>query len=187
MRTLNLFPVDNHYHLVYPEEFHDLTPEDSALSVFTDFREHVPQSVNEDDSASEAEHSMRTTHVRMKVVLDQNGEMAGAISLNELDEQHFFRIFQQEGLKRDEVKVKDLMMPRDKLQALSYSELSRASVQNLLDTLRQNYQQHCIVVDSEHEQIRGVISATDIARRLHIAIEIEKPTSFFDICMAIRH
>lgn len=187
MKTLNLFAVDDSLHLVYPEEFHYLTPEDPAMTVFTDFKQHTPQSVSYDVLADEAEVSMRQSHVRLKVVLDADGEMIGAISLNELDEQHFFQVFQLEGLKRNEVQVKDLMIPRHKLKALDYAELSRASVQNLMDTMKENYQQHCLVVDTERGQIRGLISATDIARRLHIPVEIGRPTSFYDIFMAMKH
>ncbi|MBB1485707.1 CBS domain-containing protein [Oceanospirillum sediminis] len=187
MKVLTLHPVENHYHLVHPEEFHHLTADDSALAVFTDFKKHIPQSVMYDLPAIHAESQMRKAHVRMQVVVDHDGELVGAISLNDLGEQNFIQAFQQEGLKRDEVRVKDLMIPKNKLQTLDYSELSNANIQNILDTLQQNYQQHCLVTDSSQGQIRGLISAADIARRLHIAIEIEKPTSFYDICMAIRH
>lgn len=187
MKTLELLPVGADYHLVHPEEFHHLSPADSALSVFTDFKKHVPQSVMHSLAAMHAESLMRKAHVRMKVVVDQDGELVGVISLNELDDQQFFQVQQSGGMTRDEVKVQDLMIPRSQLMALDYTALSQATIDLLLETLKQNRQQHCLVVDQEEEQIRGLISATDIARRLHIPLEIEKPTTFFDIFMAIRH
>lgn len=130
---------------------------------------------------------MRKAHVRMKVVLDQDGELVGVISLNELDDQNFFKIQHEERIRHDEVLVQHLMVPRQDLMALDYNELAAADIDQVLETLKQNRQQHCLVVDSENEQIRGLISATDIARRLHIPLEIEKPTTFFDIFMAIKH
>jgi len=187
MKTLQLLPVGNDYHLVHPEEFNHLDPSAPALAIFTDFKKHVPQSVMANLAAVHAESLMRKAHVRMKVVLDKEGELVGIVSLNELDEQNFFKVQHEERIKHDEVLVQHLMIPRQELMALDYNELAAANIDQVLETLKQNKQQHCLVVDSENEQIRGLISATDIARRLHIPLEIEKPTTFFDIFMAIKH
>ena len=42
-----------------------------------------------------------------------------------------------------------------------------------------------LVVDSEYKQVRRLISAADIARRLHIPLQIELPTTFVDIFVAV--
>jgi hypothetical protein len=36
-------------------------------------------------------------------------------------------------------------------------------------------------VDEQTHQIRGIVAASDIARRLHVPVKIEHPTSFIDI------
>jgi hypothetical protein len=51
--------------------------------------------------------------------------------------------------------------------------------------LKQKGAQHCLVVDSEQNQIRGLISASGIASRLHIPLQIELPTTFVDIFVAV--
>lgn len=45
--------------------------------------------------------------------------------------------------------------------------------------------QHCLVTDPENKQIRGVISARDISRRLHIPVDIESPQTFVNIFEAV--
>jgi len=42
------------------------------------------------------------------------------------------------------------------------------------------------VVDRSGRQIRGLISASDVARRLHIPILIERIPSFVDIFSSVR-
>ena len=187
MKMLQLLPVESDYHLVHPEEFHHLDPSASALAIFTDFKKHVPQSVSSNLAAVHAESLMRKTHVRMKVAVDESGELVGVLSLHELDDQRFSQVRHAEQIKHDEVLVQHLMIPRQNLMALDYSELVNSNIEQVLETLKQNKQQHCLVIDRDNSQIRGLISATDIARRLHIPLEIERPTTFFDIFMAIKH
>lgn len=43
-----------------------------------------------------------------------------------------------------------------------------------------------LVVDRRNDHIRGLISASDVARRLHMPIRIEKVPTFVDIFRSIR-
>lgn len=186
MKALNLMSFDQHFHLVHPEEFSHLTQDSSALAIFTDFKKHIPQAVVFNMPAMHAESMMRKAHVRLKVVLDKEGELVGTISVNELEEQKMFQVQQENGISKEEILVQDLMIPRHKIKALEYDELAQSSIGDVLETLNQNHQQHCLVVDTDEKQIRGVISASDIARRLHIPLPTERKTTFFDIFMALR-
>jgi DeoR family transcriptional regulator, catabolite repression regulator len=51
----------------------------------------------------------------------------------------------------------------------------------VLNTLQHNGEQHCLVIDTDSHHIRGVISASDIASRLHIPVHIEKAPTFLNI------
>lgn len=185
MKNLNLMALDTVDHLVHPEEFDEVTLNSSALSIFTDFKKHQPVVIESDTPAIQAEFLMRKAHVRLKLVIDKNNELVGTISLNELDEQNFIR-HQRKEVGRGDILVSDLMLPRAAIKALNYRELETSTIKDVIQTLQQNHQQHCLVLDPDHHHIRGIISASDIARRLHMPLVIEHTPTFVDIFKAVK-
>ena len=185
MKNMTMMSLDTTDHLVHPEEFNEITQNQSALSIFTDFKKHQPIVIEGDTPAIQAEFLMRKAHVRLKLVVDKQDELIGTISLSELDEQHFIQHLSK-GIAREDIRVKDLMVPRTQIKALTYSELQNSSIADVVQTLQQNHQQHCLVLDPDQHHIRGIISATDIARRLHMSLAIEKTPTFIDIFQAVK-
>lgn len=184
MKNLHLVELDTTAHLVQPEEFYEISLDSSAHNIFTDFKKHKPLVIEADTPASDALYIMKKSHVRMQLVVDNNDEMIGTISQNELDEQQFL-IQLNKGFDRDLILVRDLMLPRSEIKALDYTLLDNLTISDLIESLQKHGMQHCLVIDSESNQIRGVISATDIARRLHIPLEIQTPKTFADIFVAV--
>lgn len=186
MKTLDLKPVMALDHLVHPDEFSDISWSSSALEVFTDFRYHQPQVIDQSITALEADALMRKAHVKLMLVVDRDDEFVGTISASDLSEQRLI-LHTARGIPREELRVADLMRERDRVQALDYARLTTARIRDVVETLKQNGEQHCLVVDSGNHHIRGLISSSDIARRLHIPIEIARQNTFVDIFQAIRH
>jgi CBS domain containing-hemolysin-like protein len=185
MKTMNILALDNVDHLVQPENFNDLTLQTSALTIFTDFKQHQPQVIEGDTPAFRTRYLMRKSHSQLKLVIDRSEELIGIISLKELNEQNFM-LQQAKGISRDDIQVRDLMVPRMAIKALNYQQLQNATIGDVIETLKQNRQQYCLVLDVDQRQIRGIISAADIAMRLHIPLEIDQPDSFLDIFRAMR-
>jgi CBS domain containing-hemolysin-like protein len=105
---------------------------------------------------------MRKTHVHMQLVVDDNDELIGLINSSDLDEQKLL-ILQNKGIDREQVLMRDIMLPKVEIKVLDFKQLISATIANIVDALKQKGAQHCLVVDSEHNQIRGRISASDIA------------------------
>jgi CBS domain containing-hemolysin-like protein len=185
MQTISLFSVSNIAHLVQPEEFHELSIESPALEIFTDFKKHIPLTIEGSVPAVDVENLMRKAHVKMKLVVDTSNEFIGTISLEDLDEQHFMMKIAA-GYARQDIQVSDLMTPKERILALSLDDLERATIGDVIKALQKQGQQHCLVVDRSGSQIRGLISASDVARRLHIPIRIERIPSFVDIFSSVR-
>lgn len=185
MRPLNLSPVSNIAHLVYPDEFHELNFNSPAMEFVTDFKRHVPFTIEGTAPAENVETLMRKAHVKLKLVVDATGEFIGTISLEDLDEPRFMRQIAA-GFARSEITVEDLMIPKSQILALHLSELEEACINDVVKALQKKGQQHCLVVDYSGTQIRGIISASDVARRLHIPIRIEKVPTFVDIFSSVR-
>jgi DeoR family transcriptional regulator, catabolite repression regulator len=185
MQTISLLSVSNIAHLVQPEEFHELSIESPALEIFTDFKNHIPLTIEGSVPAVDVESLMRKAHVKMKLVVDTSNEFIGTISLEDLDEQHFMMKIAA-GYARQDIQVSDLMTPKERILALSLVDLERATIGDVIKSLQKQGKQHCLVVDRSGSQIRGLISASDVARRLHIPIRIERIPSFVDIFSSVR-
>ena len=87
------------------------------------------------------------------------------------------------GTQRHEVLVNDLMISRSDLHAFDYNELQNSQVSDVVNALKNYRLRHCLVLDREHHHIRGVISSSDIARKLNLPIplDIHAKTSFSEI------
>jgi CBS domain containing-hemolysin-like protein len=180
MHAITLFPVDSVAHMVQPDEFHELDINSPATDFFTDFKNHRPLTIEGSTLAADVEMLMRKTHVRMNLVVDTGNEFIGTISTDDLSETNFM-IRIANGERLDEITVSDMMRPKRTLLALDIEQLQRSSISDIIESLQRSGQQHCLVVDRSHDHIRGLISASDIARRLHVPIKIERVPTFVDI------
>jgi CBS domain containing-hemolysin-like protein len=185
MKNLEVLNLDSQDHLVHPEEFNEAKLDSPALSIFTDFKTHQPLEIEGDIQAVQAEFLMRKAHVHLQLVVDKSEELIGMISHHDLSDSKLMER-QTKGHHREDIQVKHLMTPREHIKALSYRQLQQCTIGDVIHTLQQHHQQHCLVVDQEHHHIRGIVSAGDIARRLHIALEIENVPTFVDIFHAAR-
>lgn len=185
MRPLNLSPVSSIAHLVYPDEFHELNLNSPAMDFFTDFKRHIPITIEGTTPAENVETLMRKAHVKLKLVVDTRGEFIGTLSLEDLDEPHFMRQV-AEGFARNEIMVEDLMRSKSQILALHLSDLEESTISDVIKALQKKGEQHCLVVDYSGSQIRGIISASDVARRLQIPINIERVPTFIDIFSSVK-
>ncbi len=186
MKSLNLHKLEPIDHLAYPENHKTLDQDSSALEIFTDFAKSKPLVIHDDLPADVAENLMLTSHVKMKLVVNHNDEFVGLLSFDNLSAQ---RVMQRmsKGQPRSEIRVSDLMTRKADIQALDYQDLAGSSIAEVIQTLQKNGVQHCLVVNRNTHEIRGLISASDIARKLHLPISIAKVPSFVDIFEVIRH
>ena len=185
MKTLTTFKLDSIDHLVQPEEFVETTVHSPARQIFTDFKITQPFVIEAETKATDAELEMRRAHVKLKLVVDRSMELVGVASFQDVAEQEIIKKV-GEGFTRDDIRVAELMRPRAGLQALDIAEVDKATVGDVLHTLQTNGEQHCLVIDRERHHIRGLISASDIARRLHIPVVIEKAPSFADVFRVLK-
>jgi CBS domain-containing protein len=170
-------------HLVKPEEFFEVSLSSPVREVFTDFKTHNPLVIESDTFAWEALHLMEKTHMHAILVV-KNNELIGQISQEELNAQQLM-VKQQQGYDRSLLKVDDLMITRSELKALNEYWLDTLTIAEFIDLLKAECMQHCLVTDVDSKQIRGIISARDISRRLHIDVDIPNQQSFAEICRAV--
>ncbi len=177
MKNLHLFDLEKVDNIISPEYFEQATINSPATTIFTDFKAHIPLKIEANTRAIDALNLMIKSHVQMKIVISKTDEFLGIVSTKELTEQ---RIVSEvaKGTPRDEILVEEMMIPRQSLSVFDYQELERSKVCDVIFALEQNGLNHCLVVDRTEHQIRGVISSSDIARKLHLPIMLNDNNSF---------
>ncbi len=184
MKRLTMYPVSSVEELARPIAAADLSLTTAAIEFFTDFNLTEPLVVEASVPAAEAREMMIKTHVRLQFVVDRQNHFIGVISADDLAER---KIVQQvaAGSTREEVSVKDLMMPRSKLLALDIQEVKSSTIADIIELLKDSRQQHCLVVDRQKHRIRGIFSASDISRKLKLPINIQEQSDFYRVFSAI--
>lgn len=186
MKKLSFYDTETVAELAWPQTNQKITKRSPATQVFTDFNQHKPLVIEASMSALEAEKLMQQSHVRLKLVVDDNGHFLGVISLDDLGTQEVMKKL-SEGYQREELFVADFMRPRSVLKAFSYADISMATIGDIINSLQGSGQQHALVIDREHHKIRGIISSSDIARKLQLPIDIDNKSSFAHIFAAVNH
>lgn len=185
MKTLHLYPVEAVDELVWPEESDDLTLSSPALRFFTDFATHKPLVIDANVSAIEAKVMMQKTHVRMKFVVNEENRFIGIVTSDALTDRKIVQKI-SEGFKRHEISIVEVMTPKRDLKVLDYAEVERVSIAEVVALLKDQGEQHCLVVDRKHHAIRGIFSASDISRKLHLPINIQETSSFYKVFSVTR-
>ena len=152
------------------------TLEDPALQVMTDFKAVTAVIVLSGDALDEAHRRMIQRGVRLLLVVDQDRRVVGVITATDVLGEKPIRVTTQSGVRREELLVRDVMSPRETLEVLDLAALRTAKVGHVVATLKAAGRQHALVVEQDaagRQTVRGVFSATQIARQLGVAI----PTS----------
>ena len=186
MRKLAFYDTETIAELAWPQANQKITRNSPATKVFTDFVEYEPFVIEASMSALEAERLMQQTHVRLKFVVDGNNHFLGVVSLDDLGTQEVMKKL-SEGYQREELLVADFMRPRSMMKAFSYAEISTATIGEIINSLQGSGHQHALVIDRESHKIRGIISSSDIARKLKLPIDISNKSSFSHIFAVVNH
>ncbi len=162
-----------------------------ARDVMTDFTKITAVIILQGDSADEAHLRMIQRGVRLLLVVDADRRVQGIVTANDVLGEKPVKTAVQRGVPRSEVRVRDIMTPRATLEALEIREVEAATVGHVVATLKAAGRQHTLVVDLDakgQQRVRGVFSATQIARQLGIAITIEVVArTFADIEASLGH
>lgn len=159
-----------------------VTLDDPALAVLTDFERVTAVIILPGDTADEAHRRMIQRGVRLLLVVDQDRRVLGAITANDILGEKPLQVTAQRGIRREELLVRDIMTQQAQLEVLDLEDVKAARVGHVVTTLRKAGRQHAIVVAVDAQgrhRVRGVYSATQIARQLGIAIHTSEVARTF--------
>jgi CBS domain containing-hemolysin-like protein len=149
------------------------TAESPALHAMTDLSRIAAATIGPDASLGRAEEHMRHSGVRLLFVVDVDHDLLGLITLTDLKGGRPVQFQREMGVPLAEIRVRDIMTPVGKLEAMSLREVEGARIGDVVETLKRTGRQHALVVERTPKgtAIRGIFSASRIGRQLGKPVE----------------
>jgi len=151
-----------------------ITLDDAALGAMTDLARVATVIILAGDTVDEAHRRMIQRGVRLLLVVDQDRRVVGLITATDILGEKPVLYASERGLRREEVLVRDIMTPQERLEVLSLADIRAAKVGHVVATLKKAGRQHAVVVEPDgqgRQVVRGLYSATQIARQLGASIQ----------------
>jgi CBS domain-containing protein len=163
-----------------------VTLDDPALAVMTDLQHVSVATTTPEDFIEEAHRTMIRRGVRLLFVVDAAGAVRGVITATDLLGEKPVRFMQGRGISHAEIRVEDIMTPASQLEAVALQDLASMRVGHVVATMRAVRRQHLMISEDQGRRIRGLFSATQIARQLGVELQTtEVARTFADIEAAL--
>jgi CBS-domain-containing membrane protein len=160
-----------------------VTLESPALDVMTDLTQVKAATIRPDATLEQAEQTMIYQGVRMLFVVSDMPELEGLITSTDLRGERQMRLVHARQLRFDEMRVADVMTELGWLDAVEFERMDKATVGNMIATLKRVGRNHLLVVKVPTRntplRVRGVVSRAQIERQLGTLIDITEIASNF--------
>jgi CBS-domain-containing membrane protein len=160
-----------------------VTLQSPALDVMTDLTQVKAATIRPDATLPQAEQTMIYQGVRMLFVVSEMPELEGLITDNDLRGERQMRLVHTRQLRFDEMRVADVMTELGWLDAIEFERMGKATVGNMIATLKRVGRNHLLVVQVPTRntplRVRGVVSRAQIERQLGQAIDITEIANNF--------
>ncbi|MGZ3238207.1 MAG: CBS domain-containing protein [Burkholderiaceae bacterium] len=143
-----------------------------AVDVMTDLRHTAAVTTTLDTFIDDANREMISHGVRTLLAIDDQRHVVGIVTSTDILGEKPMQITHERGIRHAEIMVRDVMTPAHRLEVIDLQAVLNAKVGDVQETLRRARRQHALVVDQEIGElhmVRGIFSATQIARQLDIA------------------
>jgi CBS-domain-containing membrane protein len=148
-----------------------------ALGVMTDLSQVPSATITAEASLDDANQSMLVRGVRALFVVGSSNDMTGLVTSVDVLGEKPVLVAQKLRSRRSDLRVADVMVPVDQVETLNIEDVKRASVGNIVATLKLDGRAHAIVVgkgDGGHQTVLGIFSASQIARQLGVQIQSQE-------------
>ena len=163
-----------------------VTLDDPAFAVMTDLREVSAATTRPEETIDTAHAVMIRRAVRLLFVLDPDNTVAGVITATDLLGEKPMRFMQARGVSHAEILVEDIMTPASMLEGLSILEVAQMRVGHIVATLKAVGRKHLMVSEDGGRRIRGLFSASQVARQLGMEVQtFEIAKSFAEVEAAL--
>ncbi|HEX5363173.1 MAG TPA: CBS domain-containing protein [Gallionella sp.] len=147
---------------------------DAATDVMTDLSKVSVVSVRAKTAMDKANAKMIKYGVRMLLVLDDNEQVVGLLTAADVMGEKPMRFLQNMGGTHDDIMVRDIMTTQRELEVLKVEDVRKATVGQIVSTLKKANRQHALVVAEAadgRQSVCGLFSITQIARQLGAQVQ----------------
>ena len=162
----------------------------SALEVMTDLHFIPAATVLGELDLESASQKMIARGVRSLLVVDSSQDVLGIITARDVMGDRPSLAMAERRVVFSEIRVCDVMTPAALVEVLPLDDVLHAHVGDVIETLKHSGRQHALVVEMDpivhRPMIRGIFSASQVARQLGIALQThELSQTFAEIDRAI--
>ncbi len=162
-----------------------------AIEVMTDLSIVTPATTHSHTLLKQANQQMITRAVRMLFVVDQNQQLEGIITSNDILGEKPLQFAQRVGCSTSEILVADIMTPLGQIQILDFDDIERARVGNIIETLKRSGRHHALAaekLENGQQQVCGIFSLSHISRLMNSQVEVvEIASTFAEVELALHH
>ncbi len=163
--------------------------EDKAELVYTDFVYTRPFTVSSTTTIDQINDKMIACGVRLLFVSEADGPLQGLVTYTDLFGEKPVRYIQEHGGTRDEILAQDIMTPMAQLETLQKKAVLKASVGDIVETIKAAGRQHMLVSEIHedgNQVITGLFSSTQIEKLVGMEIELStRAHTFADLERAL--
>ena len=160
--------------------------DDPAFAVMTDLREVRAATTTPGELMSRAHAQMIQRGVRLLFVVDRENAIVGVITATDLLGEKPMRFMQSRGVAHHEIQVSDIMTPASMLEAIPLQDVAQMRVGHIVATHKAVRRQHLMVAEDGGKRVRGLFSASQVARQLGLELQtMEVAQTFADIEAAL--
>ena len=158
-----------------------VTLNDPAIFVMTDFLHTTPVCIASTASITAANERMIAYGIRLLFVGDQDNNITGLITYNDIWGAQPINYIQEHGGNRDDILVLEMMTRVDAMDSVRMSEVALATVGDVVETFRACGRHHVLVTEDRRERmvIRGLFSITRASQLLQTNIELTARANSF--------
>ncbi|MGE5028271.1 MAG: CBS domain-containing protein [Betaproteobacteria bacterium] len=152
----------------------------------TDLKEVMAVTIHPEKNMDAAQQRMISYGVRLLLVIDDRETVVGLVTATDILGEKPLQFIRKAGCGREDVLVRDIMTPQEKLEVLCMKDVAPAKVGHVVATLKKSGRQHALVVDTDEpgqaQRVRGIFSASHISRELGTEIQaVEIARTFAEI------
>lgn len=182
-QALNPFKAPAGAGFCQPSTFRLVYADSPAICVMTDLKQVSVATIGPDATLQQATQTMISRGVRLLLVIDADETVLGLITARDTQGEKPIKLIQERGGKFNDLQVRDLMCPRERMDLLDASDVLRAKVSDIIETLKRSTRQHALVGERDlatgQVRVCGIFSATQIGRQLGAAIQTFDISSTF--------
>jgi len=146
-----------------------VTLKDPAIKAMTDLAFTQAFCISPLSPFNQANEKMIHCGVRMLLVSDNQEQIIGLITAEDILGERPLRYLCEHGGSREDILVQDIMTPMEQLDALNMRDVKSACIGDIVKTLEHHGRQHLLVYEKntlKKNSLRGLFSATQIERQL---------------------